>query len=457
MNSSNRVATIGPQWLSALATRRHTKAAEQANSLTLTGVWLLLIGLLIGLSGLRSFRPSIGGLLLQPYLIPIGLAFPFVLLLRSGKFPVGPLISAIVFAAMYALASFRGATAVMDPLSEDIKVVAAIVAVFTVALLVRSRADFIFGAIGLCASVAALALRGLEDENVGERLIDVANKNSYSIYALPAVLLAGYIVLRFDWKRVAFKRWVWLPMLACAGLAAYAILTGSNRSGYLGLAFIVLELFVYTLLNRRFKIVGRATAWILVTAATGAVIGVLVWRQATEAFERRLEQTTEGTQSDRLRMDILTTSVQIGLENPVAGVSPQQLSTEIGQRLYSKYHDPAIDPHNVFAHLIGGTGIPCSLALLATAAALWFWRPKLRPGMQLGAPFFDARNFLRMTMLLWSLRGLFTREILYNPGFCIAIGLAIGLCIVEAEASVEPIDAPNGSPNRMTRPMLQRT
>ena len=77
--------------------------------------------------------------------------------------------------------------------------------------------------------------------------------------------------------------------------------------------------------------------------------------------------------------------------------------------------------------------------------------------MQLGAPFFDARNLLRMMMLLWSLRGLFTREILYNPGFCIAIGLAIGLCIVEAEASVEPIDAPNGSPNRMARPMLQRT
>jgi hypothetical protein len=456
--NGNQTATLGPQWLSAITVRRRAKAADQANSLTLTGVWLLLIGLLVGLSGLRSFRPTIGGLLLQPYLVPIGLAFPFVLLLRVGKFPVRPLIGLIVFAGMYAFASIRGSAAAgMDPISENIKVLSAILSIFTVALLVRSRADFMFGAMGLCAAVAAIAYRGLEDENIGERFIDVANKNSYSIYALPAVLLAGYIVLRFDWSRVAFRRWLWVPMVACAGLASYAILTGSNRSGYLGLAFIVLELFIYTLLNRRFKIVGRATAWILVAAATGAVVGMLVWRQATEAFERRLEQTTEGTQSDRLRMDILTTSIQIGFENPVAGVSPQRLSTEIGQRLYSKYHDPAIDPHNVFAHLIGGTGIPCSLALLATAAALWFWRPKLRPGMQFGAPLFDARNFLRMTMLLWSLRGLFTREILYNPGFCIAIGLAIGLCIVEAEASVEPIDAPNASPNRMTRPMLQRT
>jgi hypothetical protein len=378
-------------------------------------------------------------------------------MLRSGKSPVRPLVCSIVFVALYTFASLRGASGGMSPLSEIAKVIAGLVAVFTVALLVRSRADFMFGAIGLCASVAALALRGLEDEEVGERLIDVANKNSYSIYALPAVLLAGYIVLRFDWKRVSFKRLAWLPMLVCAGLAAYAILTGSNRSGYLGLAFIVLELFVYSLLNRRFKIVGRAFAWILVGAATSAVVGMLIWRQATEAFERRFEQTVEGTQSDRLRWDIMTTCMQVGMDNPIAGVGPQQLPLEVGRRLYAKYHDEAIDPHNVFAHVIGGTGVPCSLALLAIAVALWFWRPKVPSGMQLGAAFFDARNLLRMMILLWAMRGLFTREILYNPGFCIAIGLAIGLCIVEAEASVEPIGTPNGSPNRMTRPLLQRS
>jgi hypothetical protein len=215
-------------------------------------------------------------------------------------------------------------------------------------------------------------------------------------------------------------------------------------------------LFVYSLLNRRFKIIGRAFAWILVGAATSAVIGILVWRQATEAFERRFEQTVEGTQSDRLRGDIMLTSFQIGLENPVAGVSPQQLFFEIGRRLYSKYHDEAIDPHNVFAHLIGGTGFPCTIALFVTFAMLWFWRPKVPPGLQLGAGFFDARYLLRMTMLLWALRGMFTREILYNPGFCIAIGLAIGLCILEGDASLEPINAPAGPAGRTIRPLLQR-
>jgi hypothetical protein len=39
-----------------------------------------------------------------------------------------------------------------------------------------------------------------------------------------------------------------------------------------------------------------------------------------------------------------------------------------------------------------------------------------------------------MTVFLWLVRGMFTREILYNPSFNIALGLAIGLCII-AEAS----------------------
>ena len=424
-----------------MSARQPSRLASTANSLTPTGVWLFLIGLSVVLSGLREFRLPVGGLLLQPYLVPIGLAFPFVLLLRFGRFPVGPLVAWIIFAGMYVISTMtRPASPMMSPLSENLKLVAAIVAIYTVALLVRSRTDFIFGAAGLGLAMAILALRGLQSEDqlgADPRYIDVANKNSYSIYALPAVLLALYVVLRFDWKKVSFKRfWFWLPMVACAGLASYGILGGGNRSGYLGLAFIVFELFIYSLLSRRFKVIGRASAWILISVATASVISVLIWRQATEAFERRYEQTLEGTQADRLRLDLLVASVRIGLESPIVGQSPQQLPYELARRLGSKYEVDVIDTHDVFAHLIGGTGLFCTAAFFSIAAALWFWRPKKRPGMQLGAGFFDARNLLRMMLLLWALRGLFTREILYNPGFSMGIGLAIGLCIVEAEASL---------------------
>ena len=246
-------------------------------------------------------------------------------------------------------------------------------------------------------------MRGVENETVVDRLIDVADKNSYSMYALPAVLLAGYIALRFDWKRVAFKRWVWLPLMACSVAAAYAILAGSNRSGYLGLAFIIGELLVYSLLNRRLKIIGTATAWILVASVATLAVGLLVAEQATESFERRYEQTVEGTQSDRLRWDIFVTSMKIGMDNPIVGKSPQGLPYEIGKRLYSKYNSEIFETHNVFAHLIGGCGLPCTAAFFALAGTLWFWRPKVRTGMQLGAGFYDARNFLRMMLCLWAI------------------------------------------------------
>lgn len=150
------------------------------------------------------------------------------------------------------------------------------------------------------------------------------------------------------------------------------------------------------------------------------------------------------------------TSLKLAMENPISGKTPQQLPYEIGRRLAAQYQEGgAIDTHNVFAHLLGGTGFVCFASLFAIAGMLMFWKPKLPPGMQLGAGFYDARNLLRMMLLLWALRGLFTREILYNPGFCMGIGLAIGLCIVEAGlAEASSALRPGESRGRTLRPML---
>ncbi len=441
--NGNSTLTYGSGGIAARAAIRGAKSDQSANSLTLGGAWLFVIGFAIVMSGIRALRLPIGNLLLQPYLIPIAIAFPIVALFRIGKFPRGPLYGWLLFSIIYAAASLGPATTLMSPLSENLKVIAAIVATVTIALLVKSRTDFIFGSAGLALAVAVLAARGIgsEEDAATERFIDVANKNSYSIYALPAVLLVLYVVLRFDWKKVSYRRfWFWVPMVLCAGLAGYGILSGGNRSGYLGLAFIIFELFVYSLLSRRFKVVGRATAWILVSAITAGLIAVLVLRRATTEFERRIEQTVSGYQSDTLRLDIMTTSLRLAVENPFLGVTPQKLPYEIARRIGGNYAaSEDIDTHNVFAHVLGGCGFLCFLSLLAIAWMLWFWRPKVPLGMSLGPGFYDARNLLRMMLLLWSLRGLFTREILYNPGFCMGIGLAIGLCIVEATASLVPV------------------
>jgi hypothetical protein len=166
-----------------------------------------------------------------------------------------------------------------------------------------------------------------------------------------------------------------------------------------------------------------------------AVIGLLIGLQQTEAFERRFLQTTEGTASaDRYRIDLFLTSIQIGFENPLLGCSPQALPYELGRRL-SSYGLQVVDPHNIFANLIGGSGLICTSAFILAALTFWFWRP---PGVRRGSlepAFLDARKFLRMALFLFAVRGLFSREVLYNPGFCMAIGLAIGLCIVEAKSA----------------------
>jgi hypothetical protein len=212
------------------------------------------------------------------------------------------------------------------------------------------------------------------------------------------------------------------------------MLSNENRSGYVGLALIVLLMLVYVAFTPRFRVIGRTWGIILISFISVSVVGLLIGLQATKSFERRFEQTTEGIQSDRLRVDLFWASIQIGLENPILGRSPQQLPYELGRRLAS-YGEPVIDTHNVFAQLIGGAGVICTGAFFLAALTFWFWRP---PGMrrrQAPPAFYDARNFLRMMLFLFAVRGLFSREVLYNPSFCVAIGLAIGLCIVEGEAA----------------------
>lgn len=63
---------------------------------------------------------------------------------------------------------------------------------------------------------------------------------------------------------------------------------------------------------------------------------------------------------------------------------------------------------------------------------MWTWRLEPEPPPQLQVEFVRSRKLLRMMLVLWVVRGMFTHEILYNPGFCIGLGLICGLCILNA-------------------------
>ncbi len=387
--------------------------------LSFTGVLLFLIGLLVAGSGFTSFRPQMMGVSLHPYLIPMAAALPLVFMARLAEFPVRVLFALVVFTAMYIFSVFNGSVAV----GEVFKIGAATITIITCALLVRRRGDFVAGALGLSLAVALLAARGLQEEstNLGVDAIQGANKNSYSLFSLPALLMAGFIYLTMPKTPFAVRA----ALILCTLPTLAATFMSGNRSGYLGAVLIGGMLFW----NRR----GRGM--LLVGAIAAAVAFWIMQFGSTHVLDEKLKQTVEGNDSDNYRVIIFMTAIQIGFENPIVGVSPQQLPFEIGRRTSVLHSHGYIDPHNVYAHVIGGSGLICFAAFVAVFVTLWTWKP--RDGHKIGKdePLYYARSMLRMLLVVWAVRGVFSREVLYAPSFNIALGMSIGLCMVAEKAS----------------------
>jgi len=395
----------------AAAARRKLSIA----GLSLNGILLFGTGVLVVASGFKSLRPDVGGLALHPSLVPIALAFPFVLMARIGDFPLRALVAMVLFFGMYCFSVLNGAGIALGEIS---KAASAFVTIVSCALLVRKRGDFVAGALGLNIAIAMLALHGLRNETVvGVEAMEGANKNSYSLFALPAMLLAAYVMLQFKTVPV----WIKTLFMICVVAALAAIFMSGNRSGYLCAVLVGVMVFW----NRRGK-------GLLLVALIAGVVGVGIAQFGdTTVLDRRLKQTVEGNSSDDMRVQIIVTCLKLGLENPVIGVSPQNLKFEIGRNIVFVFRQPMIDSHNVFAHVFAGSGIICFGALIAFGWALWTWKP--RDGGPIGGkgtPRRETLRLVRMLLFLWIVRGLFTREIMYNPSFNIAFGLAIGLLIL---------------------------
>jgi len=396
---------------SASGTRNKLSVA----GLSLNGILLFVTSLLVVASGLSSLRPVVAGLALHPYLVPVALAFPLVFMSRGQEFPIRVLVALVIFTGMFFFSAASGAT---RGLGEVFKLGTSVVVIVTCALLVRRRGDFVAGALGLSIAVALLAVRGLQSDSVeGVQAIQGANKNSYSLFALPAMLLSGYIVLHFKTLPVVVKG----LFVGCTIPALAAIFMSGNRSGYVGAVLVGLMLFW----DRRGK------GLLLVGAIAAIVAFWIVQFGSTKVLDERLKQTVQGTESDNLRRELLVICLDIGLENPLVGVSPQTLPFEIGRRIGAKQHVRVLEPHNVFAYIFAGSGLICFTALAAVAWTLWSLKPRRGgPIGDKGDPFREARRLMRMFIILWVTRGIFTAEILYNPATLVAAGLIIGLCLL---------------------------
>src|SRR6478736_6468975 len=116
------------------------RAALSVRGLSATGVLLFITSVLVVASGYTSLRPDVMGLALHPYLVPVALALPFVVMARIVEFPVRILAALLVFTFMYSFSLVNG---VSVGVGEIFKMCSGVVTIIACALLVRRRGDFV--------------------------------------------------------------------------------------------------------------------------------------------------------------------------------------------------------------------------------------------------------------------------------------------------------------------------
>jgi hypothetical protein len=392
-----------------------TAVADRVDSpISFWGVWMFGTTLLVAGSVFTSLRIEIGGLQVHPNLVPLSVAF-VLSLARISSIP-GRLLGALAsFAAIYAVSTLaEGFEA-----GEVAKLSTACVMIVAAAVIPRRQVDVTAGVVGMVLAVAIISIRGLAgmaEETIGANpLEEIANKNGFSVYALPALLLGGFYFLEMETSRLT----KFVIAIASTITVATVFSTG-NRSGWAGVFLIALMLGM----GGAARLGNFRGAIALLLIAAMSYTAFREWGSSA-VVEYRMGQTMSGYQSDNYRWDLFRHCVEIGLENPILGVSPRGLSWELARRTMSD--SGAVDPHNVVGHIFGGCGFLTLFAMLWAGRCLW-------------TPFPGTSNvptragaLLRMFIVLWLMRGMFTREVLYSPTFCIGMGLALA-AIIQARA-----------------------
>jgi len=397
------------------------RSAAVPSRLTLSGCVLFVTCALMFGSGFRAFRPEIMGLLVHPFLIPIAIVSPFLLVGRIKAFPAGALSALVIFFVLYSMSSFTGGRAALN---EVVKISTSGVAIVATALLIRSRADFVAGVIGLGIASGTMGLWGMQGtlgSATGVEALDVGNKNAFSLFVLPSVLLCGFLFFEMPVQSKPIRLALKIICVGAIGACALAIFLSGNRSGYVGCVVIG------AMLLKEKKLYG----FLLVGLLAAGVVYLMMSLQKTDVFQERWNQTfVKKNESDELRGHIIFACFQIGLENPICGVSASKLPNYIGAIVGAQHAGMNfIESHNVFAHIWAGSGVLCFTALGYVAWTFWFMpTPPNKADTPLAGEFFRAQRLLRMMVLLWVIRGMFTSNILYNPGFSMGLGLAVGFC-----------------------------
>jgi len=370
--------------------------------------------LLVAGSAFRWSRLGFAGLMVHPYLPPMIGVFVLAALPRIARFPASILRAMVLFFLSYSLATISGTPSASA--SEILKVGASVLTIITMALAIRTEPDYRAAVLALNIALVVMSLgallRGASEGLTGiNPLEQMANKNAYSMYALPAVLLGGSVVL--DPRA---SRWLRVVLSATVMLISFAVFSTANRSGWVGVILIGLML-----VSR-----GRRVQGMVLVAVVAGGIYMFVGRQEStrNVLQHRYDQTVGRNYSDTMRKRLFYAALEIGLEHPFLGVGPTRLPYYLADRL--KNSMDGIDSHNVFGHLVGGSGLIVT-GIFLLGGLLMLRGPRRPPDTPEGH---EALALVRMMMALWVMRGMFSREILYNPSFAIGLGLTMALCLI---------------------------
>lgn len=386
------------------------RAASTKEKMSRAGLALALVAFTLLASGFPSLRIRAGGMLVHP--VTVTGAVLFVCL--CGSLPRIP--GRILLAMGAFLAAFTGSTLLASGgWGVVLKTAASATMILAAAMATRRESDFRWAVMAFVLAIDVISLRGLlQFGEVGTAGINplegIANKNGFSLFALPAVLLAAYMALRND--NTNFQRVVFTGSLL---LTTFAIFASGNRSGWLGVVVIIGMLAL--------RAVRRLRSLVLLIVLVGTASYLVMSLGNTSLLEHRLTQTT--AHSGDLRWHLVSGAIEVGVKNPMMGVSPQKLPVEIAR--LAGVRGAVLDTHNVFALLFGGTGF-VGFGLFLFAGYMLWRRPRgfraLPPRVK------EAHYLLRCMLVLWVLRGQFTAEILYSPAFSLGLGLCIGLCVI---------------------------
>ena len=378
-------------------------------------------------------RSQVGPFLLHPYLIPLGLMMLLGGLRKLVDLDHRLQLALLAFLALFTADCLQGGISLVEPT----KMLITVATIWSFAVLLRDRFEVALASLGAAMAVAIISLPTIlfPKANLtgygGSLSGGFGNKNTFSLYALPMILLSVHFALdrRCNWK----LRW---SFGICAGLASIGILSGGNRSGYLGLAVIV----ALVVLRRR-----KPREVAAVAIGGGLVFFLLSTFGSSKAFWFRLGDPATSRASDAVRVDILGHAMSIGWHNPLIGVGPPNvsnaISTSVGYSIQMNLTG-GLDAHNLYAYLFAGGGFPLTilmgilLVVLMSRPSAWRWTGPP------SAPAKAAMALMQSMVILFVVRAWFSEDVWTTPGFPMAFGIV--LAMITAETRLAYRERPNG-------------